>query len=58
VPLGVQIVGRTYDDVSVFRARSAFTAALPCFDAPPGARPSKGASHELSPRSKRLSMPP
>jgi aspartyl-tRNA(Asn)/glutamyl-tRNA(Gln) amidotransferase subunit A len=34
VPLGVQIVGRTYDDVSVFRAAAAFTAALPWFDAP------------------------
>lgn len=34
VPLGVQIVGRTYDDVSVFRAAAAFTAALPWFDVP------------------------
>jgi Asp-tRNA(Asn)/Glu-tRNA(Gln) amidotransferase A subunit family amidase len=34
VPLGVQIVGRTYDDVSVFRAAAAFAAALPWFDAP------------------------
>jgi aspartyl-tRNA(Asn)/glutamyl-tRNA(Gln) amidotransferase subunit A len=34
VPLGIQIVGRTYDDVSVFRAAAAFAAALPWFDAP------------------------
>jgi len=34
VPLGVQIVGWTYDDVSVFRAAAAFAAALPWFDAP------------------------
>ncbi len=31
VPVGVQIVGRTYDDVSVFRAASAFAAARPWF---------------------------
>ena len=34
VPMGVQIVGRTYDDVSVFRAAAAFAAARPWFDAP------------------------
>jgi len=34
VPLGVQVIGRTYDDVSVFRAAAAFAAALPWFDAP------------------------
>ena len=34
VPLGIQIVGRTYDDVSVFRAAAAFTAARPWFDDP------------------------
>jgi Asp-tRNA(Asn)/Glu-tRNA(Gln) amidotransferase A subunit family amidase len=32
VPLGIQIVGRTYDDVSVFRAAAAFTAAGPWFN--------------------------
>ena len=31
VPLGIQIVGRTYDDVSVFRAAAAFAAARPWF---------------------------
>ena len=31
VPIGIQIVGRTYDDVSVFRAASAFAAARPWF---------------------------
>ena len=31
VPMGIQIVGRTYDDVSVFRAASAFAAARPWF---------------------------
>jgi aspartyl-tRNA(Asn)/glutamyl-tRNA(Gln) amidotransferase subunit A len=34
VPLGIQIVGRTYDDVSVFSAAAAFAAARPWFDAP------------------------
>ena len=34
LPLGVQIVGRTYDDPSVFSAAAAFSAALPWFDAP------------------------
>ena len=34
VPMGVQIVGRTYDDVSVFRAAAAFAAARPWYDAP------------------------
>ena len=38
VPLGIQIVGRTYDDVSVFRAAAAFAAARPWFDRP-DARP-------------------
>ncbi len=31
VPLGIQIVGRTYDDVSVFRAAAAFAAARPWY---------------------------
>jgi aspartyl-tRNA(Asn)/glutamyl-tRNA(Gln) amidotransferase subunit A len=34
VPLGIQIVGRTFDDVSVFRAAAAFAAALPWLDGP------------------------
>jgi Asp-tRNA(Asn)/Glu-tRNA(Gln) amidotransferase A subunit family amidase len=34
VPMGIQIVGRTYDDVSVFRAAAAFAAARPWYDAP------------------------
>ena len=34
LPLGVQLIGRTYDDVSVFRAGAAFAAARPWFDAP------------------------
>jgi aspartyl-tRNA(Asn)/glutamyl-tRNA(Gln) amidotransferase subunit A len=38
VPLGIQIVGRTYDDVSVFRAAAAFAAARPWF-ADASARP-------------------
>ena len=38
VPLGIQIVGRTYDDVSVFRAAAAFAAARPWF-ADPRTRP-------------------
>jgi amidase len=29
VPTGVQIVGRTYDDISVFRAAAAFEQARP-----------------------------
>ena len=50
VPLGVQIVGRTYDDVSVFRAAAAFAAATPWFDdARTGAQPRRGASHEPQP---------
>ncbi len=45
VPLGIQIVGRTYDDVSVFRAAAAFAAARPWFhDA--GARPALERSFE------------
>lgn len=32
VPTGLQIVGRTYDDVSVFRAAAAFEAARPWLD--------------------------
>ena len=31
VPLGIQIAGRTYDDVSVFRAAAAFATARPWF---------------------------
>jgi Asp-tRNA(Asn)/Glu-tRNA(Gln) amidotransferase A subunit family amidase len=34
VPMGVQIVGRTYDDRSVFRAAAAFAEARPWYDAP------------------------
>ena len=34
VPTGIQIVGRTYDDVSVFRAAAAFERARPWLDAP------------------------
>ena len=34
IPLGIQIVGRTYDDVSVFRAAAAFAAAVPWFQVP------------------------
>ncbi|MGF1608771.1 MAG: amidase [Kiloniellales bacterium] len=32
VPTGIQIVGRTYDDVSVFRAAAAFECARPWLD--------------------------
>ena len=38
VPMGIQIVGRTYDDVAVFRAAAAFAAARPWF-ADPSMRP-------------------
>jgi len=34
VPIGIQIAGRTYDDISVFRAAAAFTAARPWFGDP------------------------
>jgi aspartyl-tRNA(Asn)/glutamyl-tRNA(Gln) amidotransferase subunit A len=34
VPTGVQLVGRTYDDVSVFRAAAAYERARPWLDAP------------------------
>jgi aspartyl-tRNA(Asn)/glutamyl-tRNA(Gln) amidotransferase subunit A len=34
VPTGLQIVGRTYDDVSVFRAAAAFERARPWLDSP------------------------
>lgn len=34
VPTGLQIVGRTYDDVSVFRAAAAFERLRPWLDAP------------------------
>ena len=34
VPTGVQIVGRTYDDVSVFRAAAALERIQPWLDAP------------------------
>ncbi len=34
VPTGIQIVGRTYDDVSVFRAAAAFERARPWLDTP------------------------
>jgi Asp-tRNA(Asn)/Glu-tRNA(Gln) amidotransferase A subunit family amidase len=39
VPTGIQIVGRTYDDVRVFRAAAAFERASGWLDAP-GRRPS------------------
>ncbi len=32
VPTGIQIVGRTYDDVSVFRAAAAYERAAPVLD--------------------------
>jgi Asp-tRNA(Asn)/Glu-tRNA(Gln) amidotransferase A subunit family amidase len=34
VPTGIQLVGRTYDDVSVFRAAKAFESARPWMDDP------------------------
>ncbi len=34
VPTGIQLVGRTYDDVSVFRAAKAYETARPWLDAP------------------------
>jgi Asp-tRNA(Asn)/Glu-tRNA(Gln) amidotransferase A subunit family amidase len=34
VPIGIQIVGRTYDDVSVFRAAAAFADTRPWFGDP------------------------
>jgi amidase len=34
VPTGIQIVGRTYDDVSVFRAAAAYERAAPWLDTP------------------------
>ena len=34
VPTGIQVVGRTYDDVSVFRAASAYERARPWLDTP------------------------
>jgi amidase len=34
VPTGIQIVGRTFDDVSVFRAAAAFEQARPWLDTP------------------------
>jgi aspartyl-tRNA(Asn)/glutamyl-tRNA(Gln) amidotransferase subunit A len=34
VPTGVSIVGRTYDDVSVFRAAAAYERVRPWLDAP------------------------
>lgn len=33
VPTGIQIVGRTYDDVTVFRAGAAYERERPWFDA-------------------------
>ena len=32
VPTGIQLVGRTYDDISVFRAAKAFESAQPWMD--------------------------
>ncbi len=34
VPTGMQIVGRTYDDVSVFRAAAAYERVRPWLDTP------------------------
>ena len=34
VPTGIQIVGRSYDDVSVFRAAAAYEQARPWLDTP------------------------
>ena len=34
VPTGLQIVGRTYDDVSVFRAAAAYERVRPWYDTP------------------------
>ena len=34
VPTGLSIVGRTYDDVSVFRAAAAFERARPWYTTP------------------------
>ena len=34
VPTGIQVVGRTYDDVSVFRAAGAYEQAHPWLDTP------------------------
>jgi Asp-tRNA(Asn)/Glu-tRNA(Gln) amidotransferase A subunit family amidase len=34
IPTGIQIVGRSYDDESVFRAGAAFESVRPWFDAP------------------------
>ncbi len=34
IPIGLQIVGRTYEDVSVFRAAAAFAETQPWFHAP------------------------
>lgn len=40
VPIGLQIVGRTFDDLSVFRAAAAFEAARPPLYNKQGTRPS------------------
>jgi Asp-tRNA(Asn)/Glu-tRNA(Gln) amidotransferase A subunit family amidase len=32
VPTGIQLVGRPYDDVGVFRAAAAYEAAAPVLD--------------------------
>jgi Asp-tRNA(Asn)/Glu-tRNA(Gln) amidotransferase A subunit family amidase len=45
VPLGIQIVGPTYDDISVFRAAAAFVASRPWF-ADPATRPALERSPE------------
>jgi Asp-tRNA(Asn)/Glu-tRNA(Gln) amidotransferase A subunit family amidase len=34
VPTGLQIVGRPYDDVAVFRAAAAFERLRPLYDRP------------------------
>ena len=34
LPMGIQIIGRTYDDLSVFRAGAAFAAARPWYNTP------------------------
>ena len=54
VPLGIQVVGRTYDDVSVFRAAAAFAAARPWFDDPARVHPPKGVPIEPHRTLRRL----
>jgi len=48
VPTGLQIVGRTFDDVSVFRAAAAFERARPWLDAPEPLDLSRGHEYAAS----------